>query len=483
MTTPMIALFTKSQELAHVMGNSLQGNADLHRYSRPLRELVRETDDVRPDVLIVDLTRTSSGGHAEDRLLGELYDHRPRLPVVMLTGKDCPEPLARRTACTELIHVCDSQPWKSLMDTVNALCHLETGGHESTGSDNSESDTTASQSPDSTHSQMILSGLTRQFETNSTSLNWMLQDLEVAAKHDVTLLLVGETGVGKTYLARLIHEVSPRCTEPFVNIACGALPGELLESELFGHKKGAFTGAYADKDGKFVAAGRGTMLLDEIDVLSPEQQVKLLRVIETGEFEPLGSNQTITRQARLVVASNLALQPLVEQGRFRADLFYRLNIMKFEIPPLRERREDIAPLMHKLIAQLSAHHHVKVEDVDPAVLPVLESYPWPGNVRELENVLRRAVIFCRNGVLRPEHLPRQILDGEPGPGSDSSLVFESSQPTAASSPTLGGQIETTEREIIRKTLVVNNQSRTKTAKQLGISRVTLYNKMRKYSLS
>ena len=195
-----------------------------------------------------------------------------------------------------------------------------------------------------------------RFRTRTPELRTMLKRLEVAARHNVTILLIGETGSGKTHLASLIHDISPRGNEPFLHVACGALPGELIESELFGHVKGAFTSAHADKDGKFLVAGNGTILLDEIDVLSPEQQVKLLRVIETGQFEMVGSNRTLTSQARLVVASNLALEPLVQQGKFRPDLYYRLSMLKFDLPPLRQRKPDIKPLARRFI-QLKAKKH------------------------------------------------------------------------------------------------------------------------------
>jgi DNA-binding NtrC family response regulator len=327
--------------------------------------------------------------------------------------------------------------------------------------------------------EAVLQGVTRRFETKAPQLKRMLEDLAIAAVHDVTILLIGETGSGKTYLSNLIHEASPRRDEPFLHVACGALPRELIESELFGHTKGSFTSAHADKDGKFVAAGRGTILLDEIDVLGPEQQVKLLRVIETGEFEPVGSNRTLQSKARLVVASNLDLQPLVEQGRFRPDLYYRLNMLKFDIPPLRSRRIDILPLARKFIEKFSQKHGVAIEQVDQSLYDALLTYPWPGNVRELEHVIQRAVIYSRGGMVSAQHLPHHILAGNVGPTNDPSIRL-----TAGSTvdPTLGQQIALTEREIIEQALFRNSFSRTQTARDLGISRVTLYNKMRKYEM-
>ncbi|MFO0063124.1 MAG: sigma 54-interacting transcriptional regulator [Planctomyces sp.] len=318
-----------------------------------------------------------------------------------------------------------------------------------------------------------------QFRTRTPELRQMLRRLEVAARHSVTILLIGETGSGKTHLANLIHSMSPRSTEPFLHVACGALPGELIESELFGHVKGAFTSAHADKDGKFLAAGNGTILLDEIDVLTPDQQVKLLRVIEQGEFEPVGSNRTLRVKARIIAASNLQLQPLVEQGRFRPDLYYRLNTLSFIIPPLRKRLPDIEPLARYFVHFHAGQLGIDVMDVADDFVEALLQYPWPGNVRELENAIRSAVIYSHSGRMTVDCLPTHILSGKAGPGNDPSVSGFFSVRRGES---LENRMELTEKEMIEQALLRNNFSRTNTARNLGISRVTLYNKMRKYGM-
>ncbi len=318
-----------------------------------------------------------------------------------------------------------------------------------------------------------------RYRTRTPELRQMLRRLEVAARHNVTMLLIGETGSGKTHLASLIHEVSPRASEPFLHVACGALPGELIESELFGHVKGAFTSAHADKDGKFLAAGHGTILLDEIDVLTPDQQVKLLRVIERGEFEPVGSNRTLHVRARIIAASNLQLQPLVEHGRFRPDLYYRLNTLSFTIPPLRKRLPDIEPLARYFVHQHAAHLGIEVVEISQSFIDCLLNYPWPGNVREMENAIRSAVIYSNNGLMTPETLPIHVVEGTAGPANDPSVAAFFA---ARQGDSLGSRIEITEKDLIEQALLNNNFSRTNTARHLGISRVTLYNKMRKYGI-
>lgn len=324
-----------------------------------------------------------------------------------------------------------------------------------------------------------LEGMADRFRTRTPELRTMLRRLEIAARHNVTILLIGETGSGKTHLASLIHEMSLRSRDPFLHVACGALPGELIESELFGHVKGSFTSAHADKDGKFLVAGNGTILLDEIDVLTPDQQVKLLRVIETGEFEPVGSNRTLTVKARIIAASNLQLQPLVEQGRFRPDLYYRLNTLSFTLPPLRKRMPDIEPLARYFVHRHAAQLGIEVMEITPEFLECLHQYPWPGNVREMENAIRSAVIYCREGRMTFDTLPIHVVDCISGPANDPSVAAFFAVRKGES---LENRIEVTEKDIIEQALLNNNFSRTNTAKHLKISRVTLYNKMRKYGI-
>lgn len=422
--------------------------------------------------LIGDFQIINDGGHAHEYVISQLRTRLTELHVLLMTPIECPEPLERLASCGGMTHLRGNIGVEQVIDWINETFPIQPRPvNEIPATPNEHKEPGA-----------VLHGISRNFETNTPQLRRMLVELEVAAQHDVTVLLIGETGSGKTFLANLIHEVSPRRNEAFLHVACGALPSELIESELFGHVKGAFTSAHADKEGKFLAAGRGTILLDEIDVLGPEQQVKLLRAIETGEFEPVGSNKTYKSQARLVVASNLDLKPLVEKGRFRPDLYYRLNMLKFELTPLRDRKPDIGPLTRKFVAQSAAKHNIKIDRIDEGLFGALYSYPWPGNVRELENVIQRAVIYCRNGVLTADQLPYDILIGNAGPTNDPSVQLGGGASAASNIATLNRQISFTEREIIDQALMKNNFSRTNTAKELGISRVTLYNKMKKYGM-
>lgn len=471
MSKPIIVVCSRSPMFSSDLSLALS-----ERFDVQLSDTVQKAGELclkhAAQALVGDFQVANDGGHAQEYVIGQLRQRQTELHVLLLTAMDCPEPLERLVACGNMTHLRGNIGVEQVVAWVNEKFPVQVAAENEAVTPSSELK----------ESDAVLHGISRNFETNTPQLRRMLVELEVAAQHDVTVLLIGETGSGKTFLANLIHEVSPRRHEAFLHVACGALPSELIESELFGHVKGAFTSAHADKEGKFLAAGRGTILLDEIDVLGPEQQVKLLRAIETGEFEPVGSNKTYKSQARLVVASNLDLKPLVEKGRFRPDLYYRLNMLKFEVAPLRDRKPDIGPLARKFVAQSAAKHNIKIERIDDSLFAALYSYPWPGNVRELENVIQRAVIYCRNGVLTSDQLPYDILVGNAGPTNDPSVQLGGTPMTNNNAATLNRQISFTEREIIEQALLKNNFSRTNTAKDLGISRVTLYNKMKKYGM-
>jgi DNA-binding NtrC family response regulator len=317
--------------------------------------------------------------------------------------------------------------------------------------------------------------LTRRFLALTPSLMPLVDRIALGAHHDVTVLINGETGTGKTYLARLMHEYSPRRQHRILTIPCGAISANLIESEFFGHVKGSFTGADRTKIGKFAAVGEGTLLLDEIDTLGLEQQATLLRVIETGEFEPVGSTETQHCKARLIVASNIDLEKAVALGRFRADLYFRLNVMSFHLPPLRDRISDIEPLARGMAVRFARKFNKELYDIHPEALAVLETFSWPGNLRQLENVVQHAVLMANGPEILVQHLPSVVQDTPPTPAT----MFDDDANTGDS---LHEQRDHAERSVIHRALVTSGFNRTRAADALGISRVTLYKKMKKYGL-
>jgi DNA-binding NtrC family response regulator len=308
-----------------------------------------------------------------------------------------------------------------------------------------------------------------------TNIPWIATDaaslrvLEIAerlADTATTILITGESGTGKDQLARWIHERGPRRDAPFLKIDCASLPAELVESELFGHERGAFTGAVARKPGRMELGGDGTIVLDEVAALAPAMQAKLLRVLEERTFERLGGTETLRMDARLMALTNTDLMKAVATGRFREDLFFRLNVLAIFVPPLRERRGDIAPLAAHFLARLAPVHGRPDAVFDPAALRLLDSYAWPGNARELKNAVEHALLFAKEPILRPEDFPailRAIGDGH-GPGG----------PLRS--------LEDLEREAIIATLDGTRFKIGRAAEILGISRKTLLEKRKKYGL-
>jgi transcriptional regulator with GAF, ATPase, and Fis domain len=309
----------------------------------------------------------------------------------------------------------------------------------------------------------------RRFEQiigNSPALETVLEQVERVALTDSTVLVQGETGTGKELIAHAIHNISSRCGRPFVRLNCAAIPLDLLESELFGHEKGAFTGAIAQKIGRFELADKGTLFLDEVGDIPPALQPKLLRVLQEQEFERLGSTRTHKVDVRLVAATHRDLTEMANRGEFRSDLYYRLNVFPVLLPPLRERREDIPALVLHFVEIYGRRMGRQIEHIPPATMTALSSYAWPGNIRELQNLIERAVILSNDGVL-PTPLPVAATR------------------TAATSPT-GTTLKDSERNLIMRTLeavgwVIGGPKGA--AAKLGLKRTTLIHKMKKLGIS
>jgi len=301
--------------------------------------------------------------------------------------------------------------------------------------------------------------------SNNDRMQRMLDLLPEVAAAECNVLIHGPSGAGKELIAQAIHNLSPRRHGPYIRVNCAALPQTLLESELFGYVKGAFTDAKRDKPGQFQVASGGTLLLDEIAEMPPALQVKLLRVLNNGEFQPLGSTRTLHTDARIVTSTNRDIETMVGEGTFREDLFFRINVVKLEIPPLRERLEDLPRLANHFIEHFRGKRGKPITRVCDDVMALLRRYDWPGNVRELENAVEHAFVLCRGEVIQLEHLPERIVTGA-RKDRNSPKPFGDSSPAA----------------VIQECLARNHGDRTKTARELGMHRSTLWRKMRQYGI-
>jgi DNA-binding NtrC family response regulator len=302
----------------------------------------------------------------------------------------------------------------------------------------------------------------------SPQMQKIFELVEVVADSKATVLITGESGTGKELIAKAIHYNSSRKEGPFIKINCAAFPDGLVESELFGHEKGAFTGAIRKSEGRFELADGGTLLLDEVSEISPGLQAKLLRVLQEREFERVGSGQTIQVDVRIISTSNKNLREQIEKGKFREDLFYRLNVIPMHISPLRERKEDIPILAEHFLKKYNLENNRSIEGISQKVYEMFSEYPWTGNVRELENYIERAVVTSKGKVLTPSDFPKEIAFGKAdlAPGAIG----------------VGCSIYEAEKRLILGTLEAEGGNRTKTAEILGISTRTLRNKLQEYGL-
>jgi len=298
----------------------------------------------------------------------------------------------------------------------------------------------------------------------SSKMQRVIEVIKIVAKSNATVLITGESGTGKELVVRAIHSQSHRQGKPFVAVSCAALPESLLESELFGHEKGSFTGAYAQKKGKFEFANRGTLFLDEVGEMSANIQVHLLRVLEEKEFTRVGGNEPIKVDVRVISATNKDLKRAIATGEFREDLYYRLNVVTIELPPLRERKEDVPLLAQHFLNKFALENQKEITGFSPEATEFLLGYDWPGNVRELENAIERAVILAKDSLITVADLPQENI-------------------SLARSAPIGKKLKEAEKNHILNVLSETGGNYSEAARALGISRMTLYNKAREYGLS
>ncbi len=411
--------------------------------------------ETRFDALVTDFNMPDVDGM---RVLKEARERQPDCPVVLVTGYGTIEQAVEAIKQGAFDYIC-----KPIIDEEMKVVIARAIEQSRLRSEN----------------EVLRQALDQRYSFDSIvgrdhKMQKIYDTISLVAPTKASVLITGESGTGKTMIARAIHHHSPRRAGRFVEVNCGSLPETLLESELFGYVKGAFTGAACDKPGMFQMAHGGSIFLDEISNATPVLQMKLLRILQDKEFEPVGGRDTVKVDVRIVLATNVDLARAVQEAKFREDLFYRINVVTLHLPPLRERVGDIPLLAAHFLAKCAKENGKNIDGFSAETLELLGAYRWPGNVRELENVIERAVVLTRNREITPADLPPSVLGGE-DPGH-----FAASRPGEI--VPLRQALEEPEKRIIERALRQLNGCRQTTARALDINRTTLFNKMRKYEL-
>ncbi|HEX8072911.1 MAG TPA: sigma-54 dependent transcriptional regulator [Pyrinomonadaceae bacterium] len=407
--------------------------------------------EARPDVVVTDVKMPGLDGFA---LLREVHGRHPELPVILLTGQGSVEMALRAVREEGAYHFLEKPVDNELLLEVvrRAQAHGAQGRER-----------------EQLHAQLRERGAFRALIGNSEPMRRVYTLIEQVAPSSASVLITGESGTGKELVARTIHDLSPRRVHEFVAINCSAIPETLMESELFGHERGAFTGAAMRRAGCFELANGGTLLLDEIAEMPALLQAKLLRVLEERTVRRLGGMQEIPIDVRVLAATNREPHEAVRSGILREDLLYRLNVITIELPPLRRRKEDLPLLAQYLITHLAERHDRPARHLSPAALDVLKSHHWPGNVRELRNVIERAVIICSGDTIERHHIAPYPLDQRARARSEDTITLP-----------VGTPIFEVERQMILRTLQKTDNNKTRAAELLQISLKTLHNKLRLY---
>jgi DNA-binding NtrC family response regulator len=416
------------------------------------RQGLEMIESVEPDIVLSDVRMPNVGGV---EVLGAVRRRDPEIPVILMTAQATLQ--SAMQAVNEGAYYYIQKPFRN--DELVAILR-RAAEHRSLRVENRSLRQEIRRRETSTEGRPV-----------GVSKSWMdvLRLAETVAPTESTVLIQGESGTGKEVIARYIHTLSARTDGPFLSINCGALPEGLLESELFGHVKGSFTGAVKDKSGLFTAAGKGTFFLDEIGETTPATQVKLLRVLQHREVIPVGATDAQPIDTRLLAATNRDLEEEIKRGGFRTDLFYRLNVIAIHLPPLRQRRDDIPLLVDHFLHGAAAMRKEPLKQVSPAALQAMQEYSWPGNVRELENALERAVILTTGDTVELSALPERVTERKSEP-----LVADKTPPN----PTL----EAIERAYILWVLQSEGGNKSRAAEVLGIDPSTLYRKLSRYGL-
>ena len=411
-------------------------------------EALQKVSSFRPTIIISDLVMPRMGGLD---LLRALKDEGATLTIVILTAQGTVETAVeaiKEGAYDYLTKPIEPQRLKILLDKIverqDTLREVKV-----------------------LRRQLRDQGSFGSMIGNSAQMRKVYQVVEQAAPTSASVLIWGESGTGKELVAQTLHQISPRAQMPFVPINCAAIPETLLESEIFGHEKGAFTGASDRREGCFELADRGTLFLDEIAEMTPATQVKLLRVLQERKFRRLGGRQEESVDVRVIAATNVNPSEAVKSGKLREDLYYRLNVFSIELPPLRQRKDDLPLLIQSFLAEFNTRNNKSVSALDPAAMRIMEQYGWPGNVREVRNVIERAVILSSGQFIETKHLPPLVSGSSDAAG----------KPAVSLAP--GTTVEEAERRLILMTLEHTRDNKTRAAEILGISLKTLHNKLNK----
>lgn len=424
-------------------------------------EMLSQTEQAL-DLALIDL-RLPDGDGLE--LMALLKQHNPILQTIILTGFGTIEGAVQAVQRGAFHFITKPFSVDELLSIVNkALTHMQLQQENS-------------QLRSALHQKYQFDNIIGQ----SAEIRSVLEMIERVCSTDSTVLVTGESGTGKELVAKAIHYNSPRANKPFVPINCGAIPGELLESELFGHIKGAFTGAIANRVGRFEMADGGTLFLDEIGDMSPNLQVKLLRVLQERKFEPVGSAKTVEANVRIIAATNSNLEKAVEEGRFREDLYYRLNVIPIAIPALRDRKSDIPLLIHHFIDSFNRSKDRRILGLVPDALQLLVNYNWPGNIRELENLMERLAILKSNGLIEIEDLPERYRTGSGvrkpmGAGAEKVEIPDAGMD-------FNSAVDAFENALILQALEKTGWNRNQAALLLKLNRTTLVEKIKKKGLN